>query len=136
LARAIPGFLRDQRDGLGVSGVPILIMGDLNSYWQRQPRGAQWILGKHGFRDAYTAKKRINPEVPTINVTSTRRNPFPAKPFRFDKPARLDYVLFDRGKARRYEVHVRLKGGRFDNRYRSSDHNLVRATLRLPSVTG
>lgn len=130
LAKAIPARLREVQKQLAVDG-PIVLLGDLNSYAYRQPRGAQWILGKAGFRDAYKARKRVNADAQTVNVTTLRRNPFPPRPFRNSNPARLDYVMVDRGLPLRYEVHLRLRGGRFDDRYRGSDHNLVLADLRL-----
>lgn len=136
LASSIPRTLAGKRDELGVSRAPTLVMGDLNSFEQRQHHGAHWILTKQGYRDAYSAKRRTNGNVSTINVTTKLRNPFPAKPFRTPVPTRIDYVFLDQGRALEYAVHLRLRNGRFDNRYRSSDHNLVRARLRLPSVSG
>lgn len=134
LAGAITGFLDRKRRQLGVGRAPTILLGDFNSYWQRQPRGVQWIFGRAGFRDAVSASRTVNEDVPTVNLTKSAPNPFPAKPFRFDSPARLDYVMFNRGQAQRYEVHLRLRNGRFDNRFRGSDHNLVLADLRLPRV--
>jgi endonuclease/exonuclease/phosphatase family metal-dependent hydrolase len=136
LARELVSYLRATTDATDLSKAPTLLLGDFNSYWQRQPRGVQWILGRAGFTDAISARLRVNENVPTINLTRTARDPFPARPFRFDSPARLDYVMFDRGKALRYEVHLRLRDdGRFDNRFRGSDHNLVLADVRLPRVS-
>lgn len=132
LANATVGFLRESGRTLGFSGSPVVLMGDLNSYWQRQPRGVQWIFGRNGFKDAFDAPAKKNDDVPTVNLTKTEPNPFPATPFHFDLPARLDYVLVKGGKALTYEVFVRTKGnGAFDNRYRGSDHNMVLADLRL-----
>lgn len=119
---------------LGLRRVPMVVMGDLNSFAYRQPKGAQWVLGRSGFNDAYSAPRKVNGDVTTVNTSATTRNPFPPGPRRSDNPTRIDYVLFDKGKALRYEVHVRLKAGRFDNRFRGSDHNLVKATLALPRV--
>jgi endonuclease/exonuclease/phosphatase family metal-dependent hydrolase len=109
-------------------------MGDFNSYRQRQPRGSQWVLGKQGYRDAFTAKRAENADVPTVNVTTKYRDPFPAKPFHLDQPARLDYVFVEGGTPVRYELQLHLRNGKFDNRYRASDHNLVTAQLRLKNV--
>jgi endonuclease/exonuclease/phosphatase family metal-dependent hydrolase len=130
LARAVPTQLSAVRRDLGAT-VPTVLMGDLNSFTYRQPRGAQWLLGRAGFRDAYTAPKRINADASTVNVTTVRRDAFPARPVLSPRPARLDYVFLDRGRPLRYEVHLRLRNGRFDNRFRGSDHNLVLADARL-----
>jgi endonuclease/exonuclease/phosphatase family metal-dependent hydrolase len=116
----------------GLRAIPTVVAGDLNSYQRRQPRGAQLLFKRAGYRDAYTAPRRTNGDAATVNVTTIYRDPFPAKPFRADDPARIDYVLAKRAKLLHYEVFLKLKGGRFDNRYRGSDHNLVLATMRLP----
>jgi endonuclease/exonuclease/phosphatase family metal-dependent hydrolase len=133
-ARGLVSFMNRTSKNFGLASTPTVLMGDFNSYWQRQPRGVQWILGRAGFKDAFHARTKVNEDVPTVNLTRTQPNPFPDKPFRFDSPARIDYVMVNKGTPLRYEVHLRLKGGRFDNRYRGSDHNLVLADVRLPRV--
>lgn len=130
-AAGVVSALRGNAAARGLAGIPTIIAGDLNSFARRQPRGAQHILKRAGFADAHSAPDRRNAKVPTVNVTGRYRNPFPARPFRFRSPARLDYVLFDRGTALHYEVFLRLRGGRFDDRYRGSDHNMVLGTVRL-----
>lgn len=134
LAAALKPRLAAWLEPLDLRRVPMVVMGDLNSFAYRQPKGAQWILGRSGFKDAFSAPRKVNGDVTTVNTSATSRNPFPAGPRRSDNPSRLDYVMFDKGKALRYEVHIRLKGRRFDNRFRGSDHNLVKATLALPRV--
>lgn len=131
LAAAIPVQLRASTRELGLNP-PTVLMGDFNSFRARQPRGAQWLLGRSGFRDAFAAPKKVNADISTANVTPDR-NSWPARPRRLDEPARIDYVMFNRGRALRYEVHLHLRNGAFDNRYRGSDHNLVLADIRLPA---
>lgn len=130
LAAAIPSQLAAAAGDLGLKPATVL-MGDFNSYRARQPRGAQWIFGKAGFRDAFTAAKKVNADVSTANVTPDR-NSWPARPRHLDEPARIDYVMSNRGRPLRYEVLLHLRHGAFDNRYRGSDHNLVLADIRLP----
>lgn len=130
-AAGVVSKLRSNAAARGLSGITTIVAGDLNSFARRQPQGAQRVLQQAGFRDVHSAPDRNNAKVPTVNVTGRFRNPFPVRPFRFRNPARLDYVLFDRGVALRYEVFLRLRHGRFDNRYRGSDHNLVLGTVRL-----
>lgn len=130
-ATGVVSALRNNAAARGLAGIPTVIAGDLNSFARRQPRGAQYVLEQAGFRDVHAAPDRRNAKVPTVNVTGRYRNPFPARPFRFRSPARLDYVLFDRGTPLHYEVFLRLRGGRFDDRYRGSDHNMVLGTIRL-----
>ncbi len=130
--QGVVASLRDNKAQRALSFIPTVVAGDLNSFSRRQPHGAQWILTQSGFRDAFAAPTRRNAKVPTVNVTGRFRNPFPVRPFRFRRPARLDYVFFDQGVPLRYEVFLRLRGGRFDDRYRASDHNMVLGTVRIP----
>jgi endonuclease/exonuclease/phosphatase family metal-dependent hydrolase len=139
VADALTGWLADKRTGAGVPDAPSLIMGDFNSFTRRQPKGAQSVVANNGYKDSYLGHKRIHGDVPTVNVTGVSRNPFPAKPFRFKDPARVDYIFHDKGVTLLQEVAIHLHGGRFDDKYRSSDHNLVRARIELPvavSATG
>lgn len=131
-ARGLVQHLADNRRVHGLPGLATVIAGDLNSFAERQPRGAQHILSRAGYQDAFTAPRRTNARVATINVTRRHRDPFPARPVRSDTPARLDYVLVAGGRPIAYEVFLRLKRGRFDNRYRGSDHNLVLGSVQLP----
>lgn len=137
-AARIASWAESQNAGLGLGNIPVVLMGDLNSFQARQPVGAQAALYAAGFVDAFSAKVRINAHYPTVNVTPlTRRwDGFPPRPFRYAGPAnRIDYILAKNGvRARSYEVFLTLRRGRFDNRYRGSDHNLVRADLWIPVV--
>lgn len=113
---------------------PTVLLGDLNSYDVRQPNGAQAILRKAGWKDAWNAPDRKNIDINSVNYSQTSRSGWPAKPIRNPSgvASRIDYVLY-RGaglKATSYEVVVHLTGsGAFDEAYRASDHNLVRATI-------
>ncbi|HQR80727.1 MAG TPA: endonuclease/exonuclease/phosphatase family protein [Actinomycetota bacterium] len=124
---------------VGMAGIPVILMGDLNSFQSRQPNGAQQTFYDRGFTDAFSAPKRVNPRFPTVNVTPlTRRwDGFPPKPFKYSRTAsRIDYILAKNGVVPlRHEVFLQLlPDGTFDNRYRGSDHNLVRADMSLPVV--
>ncbi len=124
-------FIKSDLAARGVPGLPVVLAGDLNSYARRQPRGAQFILGRAGFRDAYQARRKVHGDAATVNVTTIHKDPFPDRPFTAADPARIDYILVRRGKPTRYEVFLRLRHGRFDDRFRGSDHNMVVAGLRL-----
>lgn len=130
-ARGLVAHLEAHRQSRGLPPLTTVIAGDLNSFGRRQPNGAHRVIRTTGFTDAYTAPSRTHARVATINVTRKHRDPFPARPFRSDSPARLDYVFVARGRPLTYEVFLKLRGGRFDNRYRGSDHNLVLASLHL-----
>ena len=138
VARALPGWIDSLNADRGLTGVPVLIMGDLNSYAARQPRGAQWILGQAGYVDAFEAPDRLNARFGTVNYTPRIRkwDGFPPKPFKYAREAsRIDYVFATNGVVPlRHEVTLHLVGGKFDPAYRGSDHNLVRTQLSLPVV--
>jgi endonuclease/exonuclease/phosphatase family metal-dependent hydrolase len=140
-AAGIAAWVQRQNAEVGLAGIPVVLMGDLNSFQKRQPRGAQAVFTEAGFVDAFDAPQRINARYPTVNFTPlTRRwNGFPPKPFKYAKVAsRIDYIFGGRGVVPlAHEVFLTLRpDGRFDDRYRGSDHNLVRARLSLPVVGG
>lgn len=140
-AAGVAAFTRRLNAQRGRSGIPVFVMGDLNSYTSRQPQGAQQVFYNAGFVDAFDAPERINARYPTANYTQSTRhwNGFPPSPFRYSGWAsRIDYVLGADGvRPLAYEVFLKLHAdGRFDNRYRGSDHNLVRARVSMPVVAG
>ncbi|MCB0898212.1 MAG: endonuclease/exonuclease/phosphatase family protein [Actinobacteria bacterium] len=140
-AAGVASFVQRLNAGRGLSGIPVIVMGDLNSYASRQPKGAQQVFQEAGFVDAFDAPERINGRYPTANYTPATRHwhGFPPSPFRYSGWAsRIDYVLAANGvRPRSYEVFLKLRAdGRFDNRFRGSDHNLVRARLSIPVVAG
>jgi endonuclease/exonuclease/phosphatase family metal-dependent hydrolase len=138
--RAAARHLRSFATGLiarsGLRGdVPVIVSGDFNSYQRRQPNGAQAIMVHDGFIDGYAAPVRANVNYGTVNYTPKIRKykGFPPAPYRYGRtsPARIDYV-FSTVAPLRHEVVLRLTGsGRFDDRYRASDHNMVLVDLPL-----
>lgn len=133
-AAAMAAWAARKSSDLGVPGVPALVAGDLNSFADRQPRGAQQVLRSKGFTDAFAAPSRINESRPTANY-AFGSDGWPKKPPRFDGPApRIDYVFGRGARPLRHEVFLRLtRSGAFDERYRGSDHNLVRTLWRIPA---
>ena len=139
-AAGVAAFTRQLNARRGLTGIPVIVMGDLNSYASRQPQGAQQVFYDGGFVDAFETPERTNAHFPTANYTLATRhwNGFPPSPFRYSGWAsRIDYVLGAGGvRPRSYEVFLKLRAdGRFNNRFRGSDHNLVRAGLSMPVVT-
>lgn len=137
-AEALTPWTNQLTETRGLTGIPMFIAGDLNSYKQRQPRGAQQILENNGWSDAYnTATTRVGERYATINVTpQTRRfNGFPPKPFRYSKkrePSRIDYIFSKNATPVYYETVVRLnRNGTFNEQLRISDHNAVIAKYAL-----
>ena len=130
----------------GMTGVPVVLMADLNSYRKRQPAGVQQVLVDRGWADAGTAPDRRNVQYSTINhnpLLSVQEQGFPAKPYVFRTSrrnpvldaTRIDYVMTrgDGLQALDYEVVIHLNpDGTFDREYQASDHQMVRATISFP----
>lgn len=131
----------------GMSGVPVILTADLNSYRKRQPAGVQQVLVDQGWTDAASAPTRRNVQYSTINynpMLGLTEQGFPSKPYEFRTSkknpvldaTRIDYVMalgagvtpLD------YEVVIHLNpDGSFNPDYQASDHQMVRATLALPA---
>ena len=130
--RALTSWAASMNAQRGLDGAPVVLMGDLNSFDARQPKGVQRVLRGAGWKDAHSAPKRRNIDIHTVNYDISTAG-WPAKPIRNASgvASRIDYILY-RGpvRARSYEVVVRLlPNGRFDPAFQGSDHNMVRTTL-------
>lgn len=138
LRRAVAARLKPWAVGLlnrsGLRSAELVIAGDLNSFQRRQPAGAQQILTDAGLIDGFRAPVRANEHYSTVNYTPQTRKykGFPPRPYYYRSPTtRIDYV-FSSVTPRRHEVVLfRTASGRFDNRYRVSDHNMVLVDLPL-----
>ena len=112
----------------GLTDVNIVVGGDFNSYQRRQPYGAQQVLASSGLIDGYAAPEKVNANYSTVNYTPKTRKykGFPPRPYYYgNDTTRIDY-LFSTVPPRRHEVVLHLTStGTFDNRYRTSDHNMV-----------
>ena len=130
----------------GMTGAPVVLLADLNSYRKRQPQGVQQVLVDEGWVDAAQAPQKRNVQFSTINynpLLGVNEQGFPAKPYEFrtskKKPeldaTRIDYVMA-KGEGIQpldYEVVIRLNpDGTFAADYQASDHQMVRATLMFP----
>jgi endonuclease/exonuclease/phosphatase family metal-dependent hydrolase len=135
--RALSGWVARMNAERGLDGVPAILMGDLNSFDERQPRGVQRVLRSAGWTDAHSAPVRRNIDVHTINYLD---GGWPAKPVRSaGRPAnRIDYILVKGPiRPRSYEVVTYVDArGRFRPEFQASDHNMVRAVLAFPSPRG
>jgi exonuclease III len=105
------------------SRLPVVFGGDINSWQTDRGRYAPHrVLVSRGFRDAASARKRINSAYPTVNHWRTR-----VVAASRGSGNRLDVVMVKRGKGfLRYENKV----ARVD-RARPSDHNMVVADVVL-----
>jgi endonuclease/exonuclease/phosphatase family metal-dependent hydrolase len=120
--------------GSGLGAVHIAIGGDFNSYERRQPYGAQAVLANSGLIDGFVAPVKVNANYSTVNITPKTRKfkGFPPRPYFYKQnTTRIDYI-YSTVPAQRHEVVLHLTAkGRFDNRYRASDHNMVLVDLPL-----
>ena len=147
VGRALTKWAKDLNKKSGMDNVPMILMGDFNSYVKREPKGMAYQLGKAGWLDSYNSKNddmKFYEKAYTTSYTKGNRSGWPSKPITSGKPVRIDYIMYQ-GKALRadiYAVVLKLKSdGTFDNRYRGSDHMMVQATIffddkkALPSPT-
>jgi endonuclease/exonuclease/phosphatase family metal-dependent hydrolase len=138
IARRLGPWADNLNAQMGINAATTVLMADLNSFKDRQPRGAQFTLSKNGWKDAWNAKKRINIQYSTINVTPDTRKfgGWPLKPhMRWDKGVgtRIDYI-FAKGPAAFMEYEVMLwtnKNGTFNTDYQASDHQAIRAVVQF-----
>jgi endonuclease/exonuclease/phosphatase family metal-dependent hydrolase len=140
VGNALAGWVTALNASRGMTGTPVILMADLNSYAVRQPNGIQKVLTNAGWIDAFTAKVKKNVQYPTINSNpSNGNNGFPAAPFmaRPNKKnpkgyaTRIDYIMgFGSGITMVSYEHVMYLNGRAHNPdYQASDHQMVRATI-------
>jgi endonuclease/exonuclease/phosphatase family metal-dependent hydrolase len=138
IARALKTWTNKLNNQMGINTQTTVLMADLNSFQDRQPKGAQFVLKQNGWKDAWNAPKRTNVNYSTINVTPDTRDAegFPAKPHtRWDNGpgTRIDYI-FAKGPVTFTEYEVMLwtnPDGTFKKDYQASDHQAVRAVLKF-----
>lgn len=130
--KAIESFAA--RKIMGASSEPLIFAGDFNSDVARYPSGPPTYLATRGFVDAASAAKTQGTRwATTNNQTATKDRGYPAKPAPYKYSAtRIDYILMKNGVgSTSFTNQVVLTGGKFDERYRGSDHNLQVAKLLL-----
>ena len=126
----------------GLEGVPMILMGDFNSYDNREPKGMLYELAEDGWLDSFNAptnEYKFFGDAYTTSYTGSNRSGWPKRPITSSDPVRIDYVMF-KGEllnADAYQVALRLnEDGTFDNNYRGSDHMMVQAIIRFnPAAT-
>jgi endonuclease/exonuclease/phosphatase family metal-dependent hydrolase len=124
----------DQR--VGLQPKTVVLLADLNSYAARQPSGAQAVLRSEGWQDAFGADTVVNSNFSTVNYTpdTISYGGWPPRPRPYNRDAtRIDYI-FALGNVQflDYEVMIWVNpDGTFDEDYQASDHQSVRATLRI-----
>ena len=133
-AAAVVKWLQDYAARIGMPNTPLFVAGDLNSFQKRNPKGAQVVLEQAGFVDGFRVKRRINSRYPTVNHAFGSSG-WPTRPPIYNREApRIDYVFGSRDmRPVKYGVHIKkLRNGKFNPKFRGSDHNLVWSDWLLP----
>jgi endonuclease/exonuclease/phosphatase family metal-dependent hydrolase len=140
VGRAITTWAEELNAKSGFDGIPIILVGDFNSYDDREPKGMLFELAKSGWLDSFDAptnEYKFFGDAYTASYTKNNRSGWPKRPITSSDPVRIDYIMY-KGEglnADAYQVALRLKeDGTFDNYYRGSDHMMVQAILRFDPV--
>jgi endonuclease/exonuclease/phosphatase family metal-dependent hydrolase len=125
----------------GLEGIPMVLMGDFNSYAGREPKGMAYQLMQSGWTDSFNASTdayQLFAEAYTTSYTKGNRSGWPKKPITSGNPVRIDYIMF-KGPGLRsdiYAVSLKLNAdGTFDNSYRGSDHMMVQTVIHFDNAT-
>jgi endonuclease/exonuclease/phosphatase family metal-dependent hydrolase len=137
VGREITKWADDLNNERGLKAVPMVLMGDFNSYLNREPKGMLFELAEAGWQDSFNAplnEFKFFEDAYTTSYTGGNRSGWPKKPITSSDPVRIDYVMY-KGEfltADAYQVALRLnEDGTFDNNYRGSDHMMVQAIIRF-----
>jgi endonuclease/exonuclease/phosphatase family metal-dependent hydrolase len=138
---ALTKWAEDLNKASGLEGVPMILMGDFNSYDNREPKGMLFELAEDGWLDSFSAptnEYKFFGDAYTTSYTGSNRSGWPKRPITSSDPVRIDYVMY-KGEflnADAYQVALRLnEDGTFDNNYRGSDHMMVQAIIRFNPTT-
>jgi endonuclease/exonuclease/phosphatase family metal-dependent hydrolase len=138
---ALTKWAEDLNKASGLEGVPMILMGDFNSYDNREPKGMLFELAEDGWLDSFSAptnEYKFFGDAYTTSYTGSNRSGWPKRPITSSDPVRIDYVMY-KGEflnADAYQVALRLnEDGTFDNNYRGSDHMMVQAIIRFDPTT-
>jgi len=127
-------FIESKAEAAGLSSAPIVLMGDLNSD-SRWTSGPQVALVQAGYASATAAQRTVRRSDTTSNSHfASKDGGFPAKPYHYTYTGtRIDYIFVKNGGGVSTFVNqmILTSSGRFDERYRGSDHNLQWARIRI-----
>ncbi|MBH0008745.1 cell wall-binding repeat-containing protein [Salinibacterium sp. SWN1162] len=130
--KAVDAFL--EAEG---GGIPIVLMGDLNSSFAETPTGPQTALVDAGYYDASAAPSRSNNRYSTANLTNQIDNKskpgYPFTPYKYKYAApRIDYIFVKHAPgATKYVNQIVLSGSKFTTSVQGSDHNLQWAEIGI-----
>ena len=133
------GFTKWVNDRLAASGLanaPAILMGDFNSYLEREPRGMVYQLQQAGWIDVYDSAASIDDLSKKAHTSSYggSASGWPKKPLLSSDPNRIDHIMYLGAgvAAQNYAVELHLKDdGTFDNTFRASDHMMIKSLIEL-----
>ncbi|MCH9719582.1 MAG: hypothetical protein K0U60_06895 [Actinomycetia bacterium] len=136
MAKGLPKWVDQHLAQIGGPAPIQLFMGDVNATLGKENPTPQKIWNKQGYTNAEKAKKAINTNYGTINKTGqdSKWDGFPPKPRYYNNGSPKIDVIYSKGipKPKKYEIVLNLKkNGKFDKKYHGSDHNMVRAVIKL-----
>ena len=141
VGKELTKWVDELNEARGLTGVPMVLMGDLNSYLKREPKGMIYRLLENGWKDSFNSpvnEFKFFEDAYTTSYTGNSQSGWPKRPITSSNPVRIDYVMY-KGEflqADAYQVALRLKeDGTFDNKYRGSDHMMVQAIIRFNPAT-
>jgi len=141
VGKEITKWADELNEARGLTGIPMVLMGDFNSYRNREPKGMIFELSKDGWQDSFTAPTnefKFFEDSYTTSYTGNSKSGWPKRPITSSDPVRIDYVMYkgETLQADAYQVALRLnEDGTFDNDYRGSDHMMVQAIIRFNPAT-
>jgi endonuclease/exonuclease/phosphatase family metal-dependent hydrolase len=131
--KGIREFVAAKASRAGLAAAPVIVMGDFNSD-SRWPSGPQVDMVKAGYASATQAHSTVQRNNTTSNSHyAATDGGYPDAPYRYAYTGtRIDYIFVAHGGGvTRFVNQMILKDGRFDERYRGSDHNLQWARIRV-----
>ena len=140
VGKAFTSWAEDLNKASGMEDIPMILLGDFNSYDNREPKGMLYELADDGWLDSFEAplnEYKFFGDAYTTSYKGGNRSGWPKKPITSSDPVRIDYVMYfgERLHADAYQVALRLNDdGTFDNDYRGSDHMMVQAIIRFDPV--
>lgn len=141
VGKELTKWAEELNEARGLTGVPMVLMGDLNSYLKREPKGMIYELQEDGWQDSFNSpvnEFKFFENAYTTSYTGNSQSGWPKRPITSSNPVRIDYVMYkgDLLQADAYQVALRLnEDGTFDNNYRGSDHMMVQAIIRFAPAT-
>jgi len=133
-AAGVRSFMAAKAKADGQPNAPIVVLGDFNSD-TRWTSGPQADMVKAGYTSATNAASTTRRKDTTSNSHNASKDKgYPVKPYKYAYTGtRIDYIFVKNGSGVSTFVNqmILTSSGKFDERYRGSDHNLQWARIRV-----